>query len=137
MYVFDKKKKKNCKANVGKSLFFQKKIITCSRYHCFEVRKLFKNLTFFRKTACTHTFTFQPCYSTTPKWRLHIYFNLKWIWAELEKCAIALKQIDCPFLSEITGLLPDSRWTWPREGRDQNQSFVCLAEGWNARSCGL
>ena len=29
------------------------------------------------------------------------------------------------------------QWTWPWEGRDYKQSFVCLAEGWNAMSRGL
>ena len=60
---------------------------------------------FLSKTPCSHSFTFQPCYLITLRWRWHIYLRLHQIRTRSEECAIALEQIPWPRLLEITGLI--------------------------------
>ena len=78
----------------------------------------YKTCLFFRKTAFTHTFTFQAGYLIKPRWRWHIYLDPHQIWTWLAKCAMALKRINWTYLSENSGLLAGSGWTRPqwREG---------------------
>ena len=66
-----------------------------------EVRTLLKNLFFGgRGNDFTHTFTFQPCYLITLRWRLHTYLWLHQI--ELNPRSLRLVRQDVP---DFTGQL--------------------------------
>ena len=83
---------------------------------------------FFRKTAFTHTLTFQPCHLITPRQRWQIYLGLQQIWTRSEKSARASGRRPPPRLPVITALLSDSDELNSGEGRDYRRSFVRLAQ---------
>ena len=68
---------------------------------------------FFRTTAFTLTFIFQPYHLIAPKFRWHIYLHLDQILPGSQKSTIPLIQHPWRHLLIITGLLADSGWTCP------------------------
>ena len=97
------------------SIFFQHFFHTVYR-NFFWSQDIFFFLTylFWGKNAFTHTFTFQPCFFITPRWRWQIYLWLHSIWAQSEKFAISSARLLWRHLSIITWLLADSGWTGPQ-----------------------
>ena len=106
-------------------IFFLIILFTQFRENLFWSQETLIKHVFFKKTASTHTFTFQPWYFITSRSRWHIFLDLDQIWTWSEQFAIPSERHPWRHWSVISGLLPDSGSIrpQPREGLD---AILCV-----------
>ena len=79
---------------------------------------------FFEETRFPLIFTFQPYYLIIPRSGRQIYVEVGKISTGSEKLATGSESNPCRHLLITTGLLPESGWTCPSEGRNYKLFFV-------------
>ena len=107
--------------------FYFKKFCTQFREtECGSQGSFIKPVFFFRKTLFTLIFKFQPYYLIIPRSKRQIYVDLDKISTGSEKVATGSESDPCHHLLTTTGLLSESGWTRPSEGRNYKLFFVLL-----------